>query len=151
MKNLLSIALFLIVTLAFSQEKVNSSMEKPVEFIMIQNPPVYKGCEGYKSNSSKNKCSNKKLMEHIDQNFNTSVSKNTDLEAGNYEVTVIFIVDKHGKVTNIATKGSDYSPFVNEAVRLVNLVPKYSIPGMQRDKVVNVRYTIPIIFAVEKS
>jgi protein TonB len=149
-KNILFLIIFLFAVIAFSQEKGNPKNEKPVEFIMVQNPPVYKGCEGFKSTSSKSICSNKKLTEHIDKNFDDSVSTNTKLQAGNYEITVIFIVDKQGVVTNIETKGSDYTPFINEAIRLINLVPQYSSPGMQREKVVNVRYTIPIQFTVEK-
>ena len=150
-KNILFLILFFNVTIAFSQKKGDSNTEKPVEFMMIQNPPVYKGCEGYKSTSSKSICSNKKLMEHIDKNFDTSVSANTNLEAGDYELTVVFIVDKQGLVTNIETKGNDYKPFVNEATRLIRSVPQYSSPGRQREKVVNVRYTIPIVFTVEKN
>ncbi len=150
MKNILFLILFFVVTTVFSQEKVNSNLEKPVEFMMIQSPPVYKGCEGFNSVSSKSKCSNKKLMEHIDKNFDASVSSTSDLAPGNYEITVIFIVDKQGRVINIETKGHDYPSFVNEAIRLIKLVPQYSSPGMQREKVVNVRYTIPILFNVEK-
>ncbi len=150
MKYILFPIFFFVVSIAYSQQNNASQLEKPVEFMMIQNPPVYKGCEGYKSTSSKSICSNKKLMEHIDKNFDTSVSANTDLEAGDYELTVIFIVDKQGLVTNIETKGNDYKPFVNEAIRLIRSLPQYSSPGMQREKVVNVRYTIPIVFTVEK-
>lgn len=150
MKSILFLTLFFIVTISFSQEKAHQNMEKPVEFMMIQNPPIYKGCEGFNTISSKSKCSNKKLMEHIDKNFDTSVSSNTDLEPGDYEITVIFIVDKQGVVTNIETKENDYKPFANEAIRIIKLVPQYSTPGIQREKVVNVRYTIPILFNVEK-
>jgi protein TonB len=150
MKNILFLTLFFVLTMAFSQKKVNQNMEKPVEFMMIQNPPVYKGCEDFKSISSKSKCSNKKLMELIDKNFDSSVSANTDLESGDYEITVVFIVDKQGMVTNIETKGDNYKPFVNESIRIIKLIPKYSSPGMQREKIVNVRYTIPILFNVDK-
>lgn len=151
MKNILSLIFFLIVTLAFSQDKGNSKNERPVEFIMAQNPPVYTGCEGFKSTSSKNICSNKKLMEHIYKNFDASVSTNSSLEAGNYEITVTFIVDKQGNITNVKTKGSEHAPFVKEAIRLINSIPKYSSPGMQNEKVVDIRYTIPIVFTVEKN
>ena len=89
-------------------------------------------------------------MEHIDKNFNTSVSANTDLEPGDYEITIIFIVNKQGLIKNIETRGIEYTPFVDEAIRLIKLVPQYSSPGMQGEKVVNVRYTIPILFSVEK-
>ena len=150
MKIFLFLTLFLVITIAYSQEKVNSNMEKPVEFMFVQNPPVYKGCEGFNSVSSKSKCSNKKLTEHIDKNFHSSVSTNTNLEPGDYEITVIFIVDKQGVITNIETKGSDYKPFANEATRIIKLIPQYSSPGRQREKVVNVRYRIPILFNVEK-
>jgi hypothetical protein len=150
MKNILFLTLFFVVTMTFCQENSHQNLEKPVEFMMIQSPPVYKGCEGFKSISSKTKCSNKKLMELIDKNFDTSISSNTDLEPGDYEITVVFTVNKQGMVTNIETKGNDYQPFANEAIRLIKLIPQYSSPGMQREKVVNVRYTIPILFNVDK-
>ena len=150
MRRILFLTLFFVVSLAFSQEKVDPNSDRPVEFMMIQNPPVYRGCEGFNSTSSKSKCSNKKLMEHIDKNFNTSVSAKTDLEPGDYEITAIFIVNKQGLIKNIETRGIEYTPFVDEAIRLIKLVPQYSSPGMQGEKVVNVRYTIPILFSVEK-
>ena len=151
MKNILLIVLTFYVTTVFSQENINPNSEKPVEFVMLQNPPVYLGCENFKSASSKNICSNEKLMDHIYDNFDGSVLTNTDLDEGNYEVKIVFIVNKEGKVGQIETEGSEYPAFVKEATRLVKSIPNYLSPGIQKGKIINVRYTIPIIFTVQKN
>ena len=138
MKNILLIILTFYITTVFSQENINSNDEKPVESVMLQNAPVYVGCENFKSASSKNICSNEKLMDHIYDNFDGSVLTNTTLDDGSYEVKIVFIVNKEGKVGQIETKGSEYPSFIKEATRLVKSIPNYVSPGMQKGKIINV-------------
>lgn len=141
----------IIFLILFAQSIIVLAQERPVEYIMVETPPIYNGCESYKTTSSKSVCSNNKLMDHIGNNFDSSVSSNTTLDSGVYEVMTIFIVDKNGKITNVETNGSDYAPFVNEAKRLIKLLPPFTTPGFQRGKVVSVRYRVPISFTVEKN
>ncbi len=63
-------------------------------------------------------------------------------------VYVSFVVDKTGNVANARiVRGID--PLLDkEALRVVNSLPKWK-PGMQRDKPVNVAYTVPISFALQ--
>ena len=143
----MKIIIFLIL---FVSSNVLLAQERPVEYMMVETPPIYEGCESYKTTSSKSVCSNNKLMDHIWNNFDSSVSNNTTLDKGVYEVMTIFIVDKNGKITNVETSGNDYTPFIDEAKRLINLLPPFSSPGFQRGKVVSVRYRVPISFTVEK-
>ena len=143
----MKIIIFLIL---FVSSNVLFAQERPVEYMMVETPPIYEGCESYKTTSSKSVCSNNKLMDHIWNNFDSSVSNNTTLDKGVYEVMTIFIVDKNGKITNVETSGNDYTPFIDEAKRLINLLPPFSSPGFQRGKVVSVRYRVPISFTVEK-
>lgn len=145
MKKKITLFLFLLTVITYSQNN-----ERPVEYVMVEIPPVYKGCETQKSLSYKRSCSTDRLMELIDDNFDTSVSEKTNLDPGQYNVYVSFIVDKDGKITDVKTKGNDYAPFVEEATRLINSIPQYSSPGMQRGKIVNVRFSLPIAFIVEK-
>ncbi|MCF6297320.1 MAG: energy transducer TonB [Flavobacteriaceae bacterium] len=144
MKKTISLILLLVTIAIYSQEN-----ERPIEFITVETPPVYSGCEKLKSASNKKACSTKRLMKHINDNFDMSVSEKTSLGAGQYNVYTSFVVDKDGKTTNIKTKGNDYKPFVDEAIRLIKSIPQYKLPGVQRGKIVKVRFNIPIAFIVE--
>lgn len=144
MNKIIVLFLFLASIVTYSQKN-----ERPVEFVMIEIPPIYKGCEKERSASGKKACSTKFLMKHIDNNFDSAVSQKTNLSAGQYNVYVSFVINLEGNITEVKTKGNDYKPFVDEAIRLVNSIPKYSSPGMQKGKPVKVRYTLPIAFIVE--
>lgn len=63
-------------------------------------------------------------------------------------VYVTFVVDKEGNTANARiARGVD--PLLDmEALRVVNSLPAW-IPGEQRDKPVNVSYTVPINFALQ--
>ncbi|NDV82283.1 energy transducer TonB [Bacteroides sp. 51] len=63
-------------------------------------------------------------------------------------VIVQFVVDKDGTITNAeVVKGID--PHLDkEALRVINLMPKWS-PGMQNRKPVRVKYTVPVIFKLQ--
>jgi len=144
MKKILLFIITLVTTSVFSQ-----NTERPIDFVVIGVPPVYHGCETQKSASNKKACSTKMLMKHIDDNFDFSVSEKTKLAVGQYNVFVSFVIDKKGNISDIKTKGNDYAPFVNEAIRLVQSIPKYASPGMHKGKIVEVRFTLPIGFIVE--
>ncbi|MBR5205505.1 MAG: energy transducer TonB [Bacteroidaceae bacterium] len=60
-------------------------------------------------------------------------------------VIVEFIIEKNGSITNAKIiKGVD--PHLNnEALRVVNLMPKWK-PGKHKGKKVRVRYSMPILF-----
>jgi TonB family protein len=66
------------------------------------------------------------------------------------KVFVVFVVDTDGSVVNVDLhKGlKDCSECDKEALRVVNLMPKWS-PGKQNSKAVKVRYIIPILFKQE--
>ena len=60
-------------------------------------------------------------------------------------VTVVFVVDKDGSVTNVETLRGVDAELDKEAIRVISAMPKW-IPGMQKGKAVKVRYTVPVMF-----
>ena len=60
-------------------------------------------------------------------------------------VIIDFVVERSGKLTNIRVVKSVNPALDKEALRIVNLMPKW-IPGRQSDKTVRVKYIIPITF-----
>lgn len=60
-------------------------------------------------------------------------------------VIIAVVVERSGKLTNIRVVKSIDPALDKEALRIVNLMPKW-IPGRQSDKTVRVKYIIPITF-----
>ena len=60
-------------------------------------------------------------------------------------VIIDFVVERSGKLTNIRVVKSVNPALDKEAMRIVNLMPKW-IPGRQSYKTVRVKYIIPITF-----
>ena len=63
-------------------------------------------------------------------------------------VTVQFIIDKEGNVTNSKVTRSVDKDMDAEAIRLVKAMPKWK-PGMRKGKAVAVKYTVPVVFRLE--
>lgn len=60
-------------------------------------------------------------------------------------VTVSFIVEKDGRVSNVRLLRSVQSSLDKEAVRVVKSMPKWT-PGKHNGKPVRVRFNIPVMF-----
>ena len=60
-------------------------------------------------------------------------------------VIIALVVERSGKLTTIRVVKSVNPALEKEALRIVNLMPKW-IPGRQSDKTVRVKYIIPITF-----
>lgn len=63
-------------------------------------------------------------------------------------VTVIFIVEKDGSISNAKVSRSLDKDLDNEALRLVKSMPKWN-PGKQNGKEVRVRYSVPVNFRLQ--
>lgn len=60
-----------------------------------------------------------------------------------------FVINKDGSIADLKVVRSAGDPSLDkEAIRLVKLMPKWK-PGKQRDKVVRVKYTVPINFKLQ--
>ncbi len=115
-----------------------------VPFIVVDQVPVYPGCENA---PDQKKCMSDKITELIRSNFNTDLSKNLGLKKGKKRVYVQFTIDKTGNITDIRSRGP-HKDLEKEATRVIELLPKMQ-PGKQKGKKVDVKYTLPISFIVE--
>ena len=64
-------------------------------------------------------------------------------------VILQFIVEKDGSITDVKVVRSVSPALDAEAIRVASAMPKWK-PGMQRGKVVKVKYTLPVMFSLEK-
>lgn len=118
--------------------------EDPLPFILIENAPIFPGCEGLEKQQSK-QCFTQKITKFVNKRFDTSLAEESNIK-GKQRIFVEFTIDKTGKVVDIKAK-SPYKNLEKEAIRVVKKLPQMT-PGKQRTRSVGVKYTLPIIFEV---
>lgn len=64
------------------------------------------------------------------------------------KVTLTFVIERDGSLTNIQVMQSPDRALADEAVRVLQSSPKWT-PGKQRNSPVRVRYTLPVEFRIQ--
>lgn len=65
------------------------------------------------------------------------------------KVTLVFVIEKDGTLTNIVALQSPDRSLTDEAVRVLQTSPKWT-PGKQRGVPVRVKYTLPVDFKIQQ-
>ena len=111
----------------------------------VQFVPIYPGCEKYTTNLERKKCMSSKINKLISRKLNPDKLASAGV-LGRQTVFVEFTIDKLGEVTDIKTMTrakSHADDLKKEALRVTKKIPQMK-PGRQSDKVVPVRFTLPI-------
>jgi protein TonB len=117
-----------------------------VPFTIIENVPIYPGCEKMKNNEDRKKCMSEKITKFVNKNFDTGLASELGLE-GRQKIQVQFKIDSKGKVVDIVSVAK-HPRLQQEAQRVINKLPDMT-PGRQRNKPVGVIYGLPIVFQVQ--
>ncbi|MBS9460808.1 energy transducer TonB [Flagellimonas sp. 389] len=121
-------------------EEVEEDISVP--FAVIEDVPVFPGCEGA---SNKKKCFQEMMQKHIRKNFRyPEIAQEMGVQG---RVNVIFVIQKDGSIGNIRMRGPDKN-LEKEALRIINKLPKMT-PGKQRGRAVKVPFSIPITFKLQ--
>ena len=124
--------------------EVEEDIEVP--FAVIENVPIFPGCEKESGNNAKKQCMSDKIAEFVNKKFNTELAGDLGL-SGKQRISVIFKIDKNGEITNVQAR-APHPGLEKEAKRVIGLLPKMQ-PGKQRGKAVTVPYSLPILFQVK--
>ncbi len=135
-----------IVEVKEIKEEVVEEEIADVPFAVIENVPVYPGCENEKGNDAKKRCMSEKVAAFINKKFNTGLASDLGLE-GRQRIMVQFKIDKNGKVVDVRAR-APHPRLEKEAVSVVQSLPDMT-PGKQRGKPVGVLYSLPIIFDIQ--
>ncbi len=135
-----------IVEVKEIKEEVVEEEIADVPFAVIENVPIYPGCENEKGNDAKKKCMSSKISDFINKKFNTDLASDLGLE-GRQRIAVQFKIDKNGKVIDVRAR-APHPRLEKEAVDVVQSLPNMT-PGKQRGKPVGVLYSLPIIFDIQ--
>jgi len=135
-----------VKTTTVSKKTEQPVTEATVSINNVQKTPVFKGCEGLTESESR-ACFEKKMQKHIQRYFNSDLAQDVGLNSGKYKILTQFVIDKSGNVSDVRIR-APHMKLKKETDRVVNKIPKFK-PGMQNDKAVKVKYTLPITFKVE--
>ncbi len=116
-----------------------------IPFAVIEEVPVFPGCQTLVSNEQRKKCTSEKITKFVSENYDATLGKKHGLEGIN-RVYVQFKINKEGIVEVVGAR-APHLALKEEAERVVNLIPKMT-PGKQKGEEVGVLYTLPITFKV---
>ncbi|WP_209405624.1 energy transducer TonB [Pseudozobellia sp. WGM2] len=122
-------------------------LDEPEEipFILIENVPVFPGCEGEETEEGKRACFQKMMNKHINKNFRyPEVAQEMGIEG---RVSVMFVIQKDGSIGSVQLRGPDQS-LEAEARRIIEKLPRMT-PGKQRNTAVRVPFSIHINFRLQ--
>jgi len=117
-----------------------------VPFALIQEAPLFPGCEKQKGAEARKNCMSKKIDKWVQRKFDTELAAELGL-TGIKKIFVQFKIDKTGKVVDIKAR-APHPRLQQEAIRVIKGLPQMK-PAKQRNRAVGVIYTKPITFRVE--
>ena len=118
-----------------------------IPFSVIEDVPIFPGCEGEKSKGAKalRDCFQTQMYKHISKNFRyPEISQEMGVQG---KVNVMFVIQKDGSIGNVRMRGPDKN-LEAEAARIIGKLPKMT-PGKQRGRAVRVPFSIPITFKLQ--
>ncbi len=113
--------------------------------ISVEKPPRF--METNASTKDLKKVFTEKITTFVTSRFDTKMSQNLDLSEGKHKIVCQFTIDKNGYVIDIKVK-APHQKLEKHVLNILKQLPQF-IPGEQRNKPVQVKYTLPITFVVE--
>ena len=128
--------------------EIEMDSEEPMEsipFVLIENAPLFPGCEKEKTEKDKRECFQQMLQRHIQRHFQyPELARELGLEG---KVNVMFTILEDGDIAEVMMRGPHES-LEAESARILSKLPKMQ-PGRQRGRAVKVTYAIPITFKLQ--
>jgi len=125
-------------------EVVEEEMDMDVPFAIIEDVPLFPGCERVPK-SKRRDCFQEKIQKHVVRNFRyPEIAQEMGIQG---RVFVQFTIGKDGSISGIRTRGPDKN-LEKEADRIISKLPRMT-PGKQRGRPVRVPFSIPIIFKLQ--
>ena len=122
-------------------EEVEEETDEIFNFAVVENKPVYPGCEKLTTEEEKFNCFNQSIMNHIGKNFKfPEMARQMGIQG---KVYVNFVIEKNGSISNVTIARGVDKLLDDEAMRVVKTLPKFQ-PAKQRGKAVRMQYTVPI-------
>uniref|UniRef100_UPI003D6BCC69 energy transducer TonB n=1 Tax=Kordia sp. TaxID=1965332 RepID=UPI003D6BCC69 len=133
---------------SIAEGKEYSELEnEAIAFTLIDEAPVFPGCEDAGTLEEIKKCFSKNLQMHVNRGFDTKKASELNL-VGVQRIFVKFIVNKNGEIAEIDVR-APHPLLEEETERVINSLPKFT-PAMKDGKPVSLKYVLPIAFTIQE-
>jgi len=139
---LLMMSSFILV----AQEKDSIQSSDDVTFAIIDQAPIFPGCEKLEKKLQK-LCLQNQIKKYVNKKFKVRIATKLKLQPGVKKIYVQFKIDKNGNITDVRARGP-HKKLEKEAIRVIKSLPSM-IPGKNNNRTVGVKYTLPITLFVE--
>jgi protein TonB len=156
MKFYIFLLLFAINLTTFAQEENTTEIElkevneepEEVSFAIIENVPVYSGCDENMGSQALKQCMGSQISTLISKNFNINKTRNLNLPEGKVRIMVFFKIGVNGEIKDIKVD-APHTELEKETIRVIKLIPNLDKPGYYLGKPVVVPYSLPIVFTID--
>lgn len=128
-------------------EQPEEVIEEAEIFTVVEDMPIFPGCEGAGNKAEIQNCTNAEMYKFIGKNTNyPAMARDAGISGTVY---IQFVVNAKGKVTDVkVVRGVPGGASLDkEAIRVIESMPNLK-PGKQRGKAVQVQYTVPVRFTL---
>ncbi|GAB2760362.1 M56 family metallopeptidase [Salinimicrobium soli] len=126
-------------------EQASKKAETDVPFAVLEQVPVFPGCEDLATHEEQKNCFIQHLTDYVNRNFDTSIGKRENLTGLN-RTYVQFRINTDGSIEVLEVRGP-HEALEAEGKRVVSSLPQMK-PGEHDGKVVPVLFSLPITFEV---
>ncbi|TVZ52233.1 energy transducer TonB [Dokdonia sp. Hel_I_53] len=127
--------------------KLDESEPETTIFSLVEQVPLFPGCEGLSDNRERRDCMSSKISKFVSKRFRTEKGEGLGLEGAN-RIFVTFKINAEGKVVDVVARGP-HNKLEEEAKRVTSLLPDM-IAGKQGGKNVEVLFSLPINFKIQE-
>ncbi|MCH8553950.1 MAG: energy transducer TonB [Schleiferiaceae bacterium] len=122
-------------------ETVGEVSDEIFNFAVVENRPVFPGCENEPTEEAKFQCFQQSLMRFVGKEFKfPEMARKMGISG---KVFVTFVIEKDGSISNVVVARGVDKLLDDEAIRVVKKIPNMT-PAKQRGKPVRMSYTLPI-------
>jgi protein TonB len=120
----------------------------PPIFKIVEEMPIFGNCTAQgMDKQARRKCSDQALMEYVYSQIRyPALARENGIEG---TVVVQFVVELDGSASNVKIMRDIGGGCGNEAVRAVEAMPRWTVPGMQRGRPVRVQFNLPVKFMLQ--
>ncbi|TVQ79698.1 MAG: energy transducer TonB [Flavobacteriales bacterium] len=115
--------------------------DEVLQFAVVENKPVFPGCENERSEADREACFQRMMSRHINNNFKfPEISRSMNSQG---VIVVNFIIEKDGSISAVRVLRGVDEALDAEAIRVIKKLPKFE-PAKQRGRPVRMSFNMPI-------
>lgn len=128
---------------------ISEYFEEDVEVSMavIEEPPLYPGCDEEKNREEIVKCLSDNIAEYVKNNYDVTIADDDSKLSGKIKLYAYFNINQNGDIDNIVARAPN-KKLGDEIIRVLESLPKLE-PGFQRGTPVRVTYHLPFYITKE--